>query len=197
MHAQSCLALYNPMDCKLTGSSLHGISQARILEWVPFPSPVGLPSPGTELTSPASPTLADGLLPTEPPGKSWDAGPGSQNHVSVLPAAPCWAPPMRMQEGDKEGMPFFLFVFILTPSCQHYPSSNSLIQQKYFSANSSIWFQFKAFPAPEEPLLRCPQISIAAEQHFLLTHPWTSLLIPHFHSQRHEQQPSNATSLDN
>ena len=26
--------LYNPMDCSLLGSSVHGISQARILEWV-------------------------------------------------------------------------------------------------------------------------------------------------------------------
>ena len=32
--AQSCLTLCNPMDCCPQGSSLHGISQARILEWV-------------------------------------------------------------------------------------------------------------------------------------------------------------------
>ena len=32
--AQSCLTLHNPMDCSLPGSSVHGISQARILEWV-------------------------------------------------------------------------------------------------------------------------------------------------------------------
>ena len=31
---QSCLTLYDPMDCSLPGSSVHGISQARILEWV-------------------------------------------------------------------------------------------------------------------------------------------------------------------
>ena len=30
---QSCLTLYNTIDCCLPGSSLHGISQARILEW--------------------------------------------------------------------------------------------------------------------------------------------------------------------
>ena len=29
-----CLTLCNPMDCRPTGSSVHGISQARILEWV-------------------------------------------------------------------------------------------------------------------------------------------------------------------
>ena len=31
--AQSCLTLSNPMDCSLPGSSAHGISQARVLEW--------------------------------------------------------------------------------------------------------------------------------------------------------------------
>ena len=31
--AQSCLALSDPMDCSLTDSSVHGIFQARVLEW--------------------------------------------------------------------------------------------------------------------------------------------------------------------
>ena len=31
--AQSCLTLPNPMDCSLPGSSVHGIFQARVLEW--------------------------------------------------------------------------------------------------------------------------------------------------------------------
>ena len=31
---QSCPALCDPMDCSLPGSSVHGIFQARILEWV-------------------------------------------------------------------------------------------------------------------------------------------------------------------
>ena len=33
----SCLTLCEPMDCSLQGSSVHGISQARILEWVAIP----------------------------------------------------------------------------------------------------------------------------------------------------------------
>ena len=32
--AQSCLTLLDPMDCSLPGSSVHGIFQARVLEWV-------------------------------------------------------------------------------------------------------------------------------------------------------------------
>ena len=36
--AQSCLTLYEPMDCNLPSSSVHGISQARILVWVAISS---------------------------------------------------------------------------------------------------------------------------------------------------------------
>ena len=32
--AQSCLTLCDPMDCSLSGSSVHGIFQARVLEWI-------------------------------------------------------------------------------------------------------------------------------------------------------------------
>ena len=32
--AQSCPTLRNPMDCSLPGSSVHGIFQAGVLEWV-------------------------------------------------------------------------------------------------------------------------------------------------------------------
>ena len=31
--AQSCQTLSGPMDCSLPGSSIHGIFQARVLEW--------------------------------------------------------------------------------------------------------------------------------------------------------------------
>ena len=34
--AQSCLTLCNPVDCSLPGPSIHGILQAKILEWVAF-----------------------------------------------------------------------------------------------------------------------------------------------------------------
>ena len=30
---QSCLTLNDPMDCSLPGSSIHGIFQAKVLEW--------------------------------------------------------------------------------------------------------------------------------------------------------------------
>ena len=43
--AQSCLILCNPMDCNLPGSSVHGILQARILEWVMIPFSRGSSQP--------------------------------------------------------------------------------------------------------------------------------------------------------
>ena len=44
--------LCDPMDCSLPGSSVHGILQARILEWVGVPSPGDLPNPWIESRSP-------------------------------------------------------------------------------------------------------------------------------------------------
>ena len=38
--AQSCPTPSDPMDCSPPGSSVHGIFQARVLEWVPLPSPL-------------------------------------------------------------------------------------------------------------------------------------------------------------
>ena len=51
------------MDYSPPDSSVHGILQARILEWVAMPYPGDLPDPGIEPESLASPALqADSLL---------------------------------------------------------------------------------------------------------------------------------------
>ena len=42
---QSCPTLWDPLDCSLPGSSVHGILQARILEWVAMPSYRGSSQP--------------------------------------------------------------------------------------------------------------------------------------------------------
>ena len=62
---QLCLTLCNPMDCRLPGSSVHEIFQARILEWVSISS-WDLPEPGIQ---PLSPALAGGFFTTELPRK--------------------------------------------------------------------------------------------------------------------------------
>ena len=45
---QLYLTLCNPMDCNLASSSVHGILQARILEWVPLPFSRGPSGPGDQ-----------------------------------------------------------------------------------------------------------------------------------------------------
>ena len=63
---KSCPTLCDPVHCSLPGPSVPRISQARKLEWFPFPSPGDLPDPGRE---PTSSVLADGFFTTEPLGK--------------------------------------------------------------------------------------------------------------------------------
>ena len=63
---QLCPTLCNPIDCSLPGSSVHGILQARIPEWVTMPSPGNLPDPGIK---PGSPALEADALTSERPGK--------------------------------------------------------------------------------------------------------------------------------
>ena len=50
--AQSCPTLCDPVDYSPPGSSVHGILQARILEWVDISSSGDLPNPGIESRSP-------------------------------------------------------------------------------------------------------------------------------------------------
>ena len=64
--AQSCPTLCDPMDCSLSGSSVHEIPQARILEWVAMPFSRGSSRPRIE---PVSLALQADSLPSEPPGK--------------------------------------------------------------------------------------------------------------------------------
>ena len=49
--AQLCPTLCDPLNCNLPGFSVHGISQARILERVAISSSRGSPEPGIEPTS--------------------------------------------------------------------------------------------------------------------------------------------------
>ena len=53
-------------DSNASDSSVQGILQARILEWVAMPPPGDLPDPGIE---PKSPALQADSLPSEPQGK--------------------------------------------------------------------------------------------------------------------------------
>ena len=69
---------YLPMtrkdDCSLPGSTVHGILQAGILEWITIPFCGDIPNSGIKPRSPA--LQADSLL-SEPPGKPKKTGVGS------------------------------------------------------------------------------------------------------------------------
>ena len=57
---------FDPIGCSPPGSSVHGISQARILDWAAISSSGDLPDPGIE---PSTPALAGGFLTTVPARK--------------------------------------------------------------------------------------------------------------------------------
>ena len=59
------LILCDSMDCSLSGSSVHGISEAKIL---PFSPPGDRPNPGIKPVSLVSHSLAGGFFITVPPG---------------------------------------------------------------------------------------------------------------------------------
>ena len=61
--------LCDPMDCSPPGSFVHGIFQARILEWVAISFFRGSSCPGIEPTSFVSPAMAGRFFIPEPPGK--------------------------------------------------------------------------------------------------------------------------------
>ena len=60
---QLCPTLCDPMDYSPPGSSVHGILQAKILEWVVMPSSRESPNPGIEPASSAAPALQADSLP--------------------------------------------------------------------------------------------------------------------------------------
>ena len=68
------------MDCGPPGSSVHGIFQARMLEWVAMPSSRGFSTPGIELRSPA---LQADSLPSEPPGEPFLCVGRGKNYLAL------------------------------------------------------------------------------------------------------------------
>ena len=63
----SCLTLCDPVDCSPPGSSVHGILQARILEWVVISFSRGYSQPRDRIL----PALQADALSSEPPGKPY------------------------------------------------------------------------------------------------------------------------------
>ena len=73
------------MECSLLGTSVHGISQARILEWVAVPFSKGSSRPKDrriEASSLESPALVRGFFTTS---TSWEASPHTEIHKDLCP----------------------------------------------------------------------------------------------------------------
>ena len=66
MLTQSCPTSCDPMDCSPTSLSVHGVSQARILQQVATSYSGDLPDPGIKHVSLASPALAGRFFTTAP-----------------------------------------------------------------------------------------------------------------------------------
>ena len=98
------------MDYSPPGSSVHGISQARILEWVAISFSRDLSDPGIKPTPPA---LAGGFFITEPPGKPKDALNSFVNMNEHPEAA-------RYSERAIE-----------TPAFQHYLPAVEMVRKRY------------------------------------------------------------------
>ena len=86
--SDSVVSVCDPMDSSLLGSSVHGILQARILEWVALLFSRDLPDPRMELRSSA---LQADSLPSEPLAKPENLNKMPGTHIlSTLPPHPFW-----------------------------------------------------------------------------------------------------------
>ena len=84
--AQSYLSLRDPIDCSPTGSSAHGISQARILEWVVINFSIGSSYLGIEPASLVSPSLSGRFFTTSTIWEDQTKANHLQMEVSILPS---------------------------------------------------------------------------------------------------------------
>ena len=84
------------MDCSPPGSSVHGILQARILEWVAISFSRGSSGPGIKPTSLTSPALAGRFFTTVPPGKPAEGSHTKQRNCGVGETALFWKTPSRV-----------------------------------------------------------------------------------------------------
>ena len=84
MCAQSCLAVYDPVDCGRPGSLVHGILQARKLQWVSVSFSRRSSQSGIKLVSTESPALQVDSLPLEPTGKLLGYLGGPKSMTTVL-----------------------------------------------------------------------------------------------------------------
>ena len=100
---QSCLTLSDPMDCSPPGSSIHGIFQARVLEWdaIAFSQVYAQETPNLPPLKPVPPTAAHALLAVPPLTFAFSPGPCE----SLSHQAPPFVPRIHSCTLTAEGHP--------------------------------------------------------------------------------------------
>ena len=115
--AQSCLTLCNPMDYSLPGFSVHGISQARILEHVAISYSRGSSRPRDQTCVSRGSCFARGffllgncflLLHT------WNEHSSGMAHLPECPVSKCWTPTPKKILFQSNLISFFVFVWSST-----------------------------------------------------------------------------------
>ena len=145
---QLCLTLWDPMDCSLLDSSVHGFVQARILEWVAIilPPPRNLPNPGIELVSFMPPALAGGFFTSQD---------GIQAEWQRLLSYPLSSTrkPFHCHQASSLQMKSLNFFF----SLKYFPFGNFLLFLLYFKNYTSIRLAtgFPGGAGSKEPACQC------------------------------------------
>ena len=100
---RSCTTLCNPVDCSPPGSSVCGVLQARILEWVAMPSSRGSPWPRDWTCVSFDSCIAGGFFTTELLGKP----PNNPNMHKLPQESVLTNPPMSRWPGHCTQLEFF------------------------------------------------------------------------------------------
>ena len=116
---QSCPTLCNPVDCSLPGSSVHGILQVRILEWVAISSSRGFSQPRDRIRVSCISCIGKGLFITR---ATWQPMQYSGSMCICQSQTPNLFLPQQFPFGN------YKFVFFFFPPINLFSKSVSLFQ---------------------------------------------------------------------
>ena len=134
---QSCPTLCDPMDCSPPGSSVHWISQARILEWVAISFSGDLPDAGIEQGSPVWQSESDICVYTHTNTHIHFPGTSDGKESACNAGDPIWIPGLGRSPGKWIG-------YLL-----QYPWASLLTQTvKNLHAMREIWVPFLGWEDP-------------------------------------------------
>ena len=135
---QSCSTLCRPVDCSPPGSSVHGILQARILEWVAMPSSRGSFLPRDQTCGSC---IASGFFTAETSGKP------TQNRISSLEIKNSITCQQLYKQKIRWLVNLFLWLFITSLGCGQdgrvgrplSPTPLTAHQNHYYLQRNSLW----------------------------------------------------------